>query len=234
MSKSVIIIPTYNEEENIKRVISLVREYCPDYHIVFVDGASNDGTVGIIRGFLEDNSIHLIEQSKKMGLASAYIQGFKWALENQFCYICQLDADLSHNPSYIKDMAKLLGRGYDFIVGSRYIKGGGTEGWSRLRSMLSACGSLYSRIILRCGIKDMTGGFNMWRMDVLESLNWDRIISKGYFFQIEIKMRSICNGFKCIEIPIIFKERSFGYSKMSIKITLEALFKVWQLKRIIS
>ncbi|MGL1892731.1 MAG: polyprenol monophosphomannose synthase [Spirochaetaceae bacterium] len=231
MSKNLIIIPTYNEIENISHIITKVFSNCPHVDILVVDGNSNDGTNLCVKDLMiRTKNLYLVESKIKEGLAYAYIQGFKWALNSNYDYICQFDADFSHQPKYLKSMMSKFDEKCDFVIGSRYINGGGIEGWSRFRSIISSYGSLYSRIILQSGIKDMTGGFNFWKKEVLESINFDSIISKGYMFQIELKTRAIKNGFSFLEFPIVFIERSAGKSKMSLKIYFEALFKVWLLR----
>ncbi len=235
MSKTLIIIPTYNEIENIRTIIPAVLDSCPDSHILVVDDSSPDGTGKAVKDLQNtwNQSLFLLERKGKGGLAGAYISGFKWALERTYEYICEFDADFSHDPKYLPEMLRMLDSDLaDVVIGSRYTKGGGVKGWSRMRYLISTGGSLYSRTVLRCPIRDMTGGFNFWSRKVLEALPLDRLISTGYSFQIELKIRSHRRGFRIHEYPIIFRDREAGTSKMSGGIFLEALSNVWALRKV--
>ena len=228
--KPIIIIPTYNEADNIKRLISYINEVLNnvEYSILIVDDNSSDKTVEEVQS-LNFNNIHILKRAGKLGLASAYIDGIKYSIELGFDTFIQMDADFSHNPKYLPEMIEKL-KNYDLVIGSRNIKGGKVEGWSFLRNFISKGGSLYSRIILRCPIHDLTGGFNGWKLDLINKINLDSIISKGYSFQIEMKYKAFLSKAKIIEIPIIFVDRKFGKSKMSKTIFFEALLNIIKLR----
>ena len=228
--KPIIIIPTYNEADNIKRLISYINEVLNnvEYSILIVDDNSSDKTVEEVQS-LNFNNIHILKRAGKLGLASAYIDGIKYSIELGFDTFIQMDADFSHNPKYLPEMIEKL-KNYDLVIGSRNIKGGKVEGWSFLRNFISKGGSLYSRIILGCPIHDLTGGFNGWKLDLINKINLDSIISKGYSFQIEMKYKAFLSKAKIIEIPIIFTDRKFGKSKMSKTIFFEALLNIIKLR----
>lgn len=177
----------------------------------------------------KSSQLFLLERNSKKGLADAYITGFKWGLLNGFDVFCEMDADFSHKPEYLPKLWNEI-QSYDVVIGSRNIKGGSVEGWSLLRNIISKGGSLYSRIILGCPVKDLTGGFNMWRKISLEKIGLDTIISKGYSFQIEMKYKAYRAGCSIKEIPIIFSDRVAGESKMSKGIFIEALKAVWRIR----
>lgn len=226
LEKKIIIIPTYNEKENISSLVPKIFYYLPDSHILFIDDNSPDGTAKVIQQFQKTiPQIHLIQRPSKGGLGSAYIQGFKWALKNHYEYIFEMDGDFSHHPKYLADLLKAA-QTHDLVLGSRYIYGGGVENWNILRRILSKSGSFYSRFLLSLPYKDLTGGFKCFRSHVLKSLDLDRIQSEGYCFQIELTYKTHQKGFKISEIPIIFTERCQGKSKISRKIVFEALWKV--------
>jgi dolichol-phosphate mannosyltransferase len=225
-----VICPTYNEVKNIAPLVEKIFENTAQrVHILFVDDHSEDGTHEEILKAQEKykGKIHLIRRSGKLGLGTAYVAGFKWALASgSYDYIVQIDGDLSHDPMYLKPMFQAL-ESQDFVIGSRNVKGGGTKNWSFIRRIISKFGSFYSRVILGVPIYDFTGGFNGWRSHTLEKLDLDSIRSNGYSFQIELKYRAYKLGFKFKEIPILFIDRLAGSSKMSYKIILEAIRKVW-------
>jgi len=226
-----IIIPTYNEIENIVPFVEEVFSRVPDAHILVVDDNSPDGTAAAVEKIAgEKSALHILKRSGKQGLASAYIDGFKWGIPRGYDVFLEMDADFSHNPEYIPEMLEQI-KTHDVVIGSRNIKGGGVEGWSALRNMISKGGSLYSRIILSCPIMDLTGGFNMWRKSALEKIGLDGIISKGYSFQVEMKFKAYHYGCSVKEIPILFPDRKRGNSKMSKKIFLEALVNIWKIKK---
>ncbi len=235
MSKTIVIIPTYNEIENIHKIIPAVFQSLTATHILVVDDGSPDGTGQAVKELQNTypEGLFLLERSGKGGLAAAYVAGFKWALEQGYDFLCEFDADFSHNPEYLPPMlAKLENQEADFVIGSRYVKGGGVKGWSRMRHFISNGGSLYARTILRCPIRDMTGGFNFWSKKVLTQLPLDNLLATGYTFQIELKIRAFRKGFSYNEHPIIFLEREAGVSKMSGGIFIEALAKVWALRKV--
>lgn len=226
-----IIVPTYNEAENISQLLNKIFSLPLLIHILFVDDGSRDGTVDIIRSRAEfGDKIHMIQRPGKMGLGSAYITGFKWALsQNKYESVCEMDADLSHDPKYLPDMIDML-QHCDVVIGSRYVANGGVKNWSLFRRLLSQFGSWYARTILSLKIRDLTGGFNLWKTHVLSTINLDKIKSEGYSFQIELKYRAIQKNFRIKELPIIFIDRVAGQSKMSLKICLEAFYRVLKLR----
>ncbi len=226
--KPLVIIPTYNEALNIKFIINEIFKTCPDINILIVDDNSPDGTAEIVHQML-DKRIYILKRTKKQGLASAYIEGFKKGIDLGFNRFIQMDADFSHKPEYLPLMLENLKK-YDFVIGSRNIKGGGVQNWSFFRNLISKAGSLYSKIILFCPINDLTGGFNGWRKEVLEGISLNNIISLGYSFQIELKYKAYKKGFKYIEFPIIFPDRKYGESKMSKDIFFEALKNVVKIR----
>ncbi len=223
--KTLILIPTYNERENIKILVSEIFRYLPTTDILFIDDHSPDQSADSIKDLQKTTSqIHLIERPKKLGLGSAYIRGFKWGLERGYDYFFEMDADLSHSPKYLPEFLKII-KIYDLVLGSRYIEGGGIEGWNFFRRLLSKGGSLYSRILLGLPYRDLTGGFKCFSSKVLKAIDLDIIQSDGYCFQIELTYKAHRKGFQIKEIPIIFSNRSCGKSKISRKIVLEALWK---------
>lgn len=226
--KPIILTPTYNEALNIKNFIEEVFKVYPNIHILIIDDNSPDGTAEIVHSMC-DRRVYILKRNKKQGLASAYIQGIKHAIELGFNAFIEMDADFSHKPEYIPTMVELL-KDYDFVIGSRNIKGGGSLNWGITRTLISKMGSLYSRIILNCPIKDLTGGFNGWNLKVIEGIGLDNIISSGYSFQIEMKYRAYKKGFEYKEFPIIFPDRKFGNSKMSKDIFIEAMKNVIKIR----
>ena len=230
--KVLICIPTYNEAENISKIIHAVFEHCTSgEQILVIDDNSPDFTADIAEKLKDvyPNRLHILKRHGKQGLATAYLAAFEWGLARDYDIFLEMDADFSHDPKYISKMLEVV-TNHNVVIGSRNIKGGGTEGWSFLRNLVSKAGSLYSRTILECPVKDLTGGFNMWTRDALLKIGLDRIISKGYLFQVEMKYRAYKAGCSITEIPIIFAERKLGKSKMSKKIFFEALLNVWKIK----
>lgn len=229
MNKGVIVIPTYNEIDNIEIILKKVFELNLGVDILIVDDNSPDKTYAkveeLINMKLYDDLLHLIIRQNKEGLGKAYIEAFKWCLANNYAFIIEMDADLSHNPKYLPLLIENI-KEYDLVIGSRYIKGGGVVNWSPLRKLISLGGSIYSRLILGISIRDVTGGFKCFRREVLEAINLDNILSTGYAFQIEMNYKTILKGFKVKEIPILFGDRFAGHSKMSKKIFVEALQNV--------
>ncbi|NRA46672.1 MAG: polyprenol monophosphomannose synthase [Oligoflexales bacterium] len=230
-NQRLIIIPTYNEELNIEPLVKAIFVNAPQVSLLFVDDNSKDKTRAKIQEMsqLYPQKINIIERPRKLGLGSAYIDGFKWGLSRKFSVILEMDADLSHNSSYLNKIFTLL-KSHDLVIGSRYVKGGGTENWSLIRRLISRAGSSYARLILGVRVEDFTGGFNAWHARVLEKINLDDIRSDGYVFQIELKYRAIMAGFSFTETPIIFADRTLGQSKMSLDIVLEAVYKVFLLR----
>lgn len=233
--KTLIVVPTYNESKNIERfILSVFQAADPleDLHLLVVDDSSPDGTSGLVRALMRvipHDRLFLMVRERKLGLGTAYIEGFQWGLERGYRLLVEMDADFSHNPIYLPDMLHAA-RQYDGVIGSRYIAGGGVRGWGFFRKAISRGGSLYARTILGAPIHDLTGGFNLWRREVLEGIDLSAIRSEGYAFQIELKYRAIQKGFRLLELPIVFEDRLEGKSKMSKKIVLEAIYRVWQLK----
>ena len=228
--KTLIISPTYNEKDNISTIIHEVFVRDHNYHMLIIDDNSPDGTADIVRELTKTYSnLHLVVRDKKNGLGKAYIFGFKWALERDFEAIAQMDADMSHHPKEIEQMKKLL-KNYDLSIGSRYIDGVSVVKWPIRRLILSYGANLYSRIITGMPLRDATGGFKVWKRKVLESIDLDNVKSSGYSFQIEMNFRAWIKGFKLVEHPIIFIDRTIGQSKMSRKIMFEAIWMVWRLR----
>ncbi len=228
--KSIIIIPTYNEKENISEIIPAVFAQAPDVHILVVDDHSPDGTAEVVKSLQSKcPALHLLSRAGKEGLGRAYIAGFQWALERGYDFIVEMDADLSHRPQDLPALLK-AGETHDYVIGSRYTEGGGTENWTWMRKLISRGGSFYSRMILGVPIRDWTGGFNGWRAPVLRALDLPTIRSNGYSFQIELKYKAAKKGYKFIEVPIRFVDRKAGQSKMSGKIVIEAFYRVWQIR----
>lgn len=230
-----IVIPTYNEAENISGLIHRIqrimgRTLAP--HILVVDDNSPDGTGSIVTGLARariPGRISTICRPAKLGLASAYVTGFQWGLARGFDAIAEMDADFSHDPIYLPRMVAAL-KNNDFIMGSRYTAGGGVKGWQAWRRIVSRGGSLYAQAILGLSVGDLTGGYNLWSRAVLANIGLDRIRSDGYTFQIELKYRAIRRGYKGVEVPIIFEDRFAGRSKMSRRIVMEAVWRVWHLR----
>lgn len=230
--KVLIIVPTYNERENIKPLVNGIFLSLNDYdvNILFIDDGSPDGTADEIEKLQkEDERIKLIERSKKMGLGRAYVEGFHFAIGNGYSHVFEMDADLSHRPEYLPSLIELT-KDYDLVIGSRYVKGGGVRNWSWFRELISRLGNLYSRLILGFPFRDSTAGFKCFRVEVLKAINPETLSSEGYSFQIENVWRSWKKGFKIKEFPIIFYERERGKSKMSKKIVFEAILKVIELR----
>ena len=229
--KILIIIPTYNEAENIEALIHKIFDISNELSVLVIDDNSPDKTYAVVKNLAKENSkIFALKKEKKLGLASAYITGIKWGIENGFDVYCEMDADFSHNPQYLLEMMKNIAN-YDVVIGSRNIKGGSVKGWSFIRNFISKGGSLYSRYVLGFPpIYDLTGGYNMWKLSAIEKINIDSIVSEGYCFQIEIKYKAWKNGCSILEIPILFENRKNGKSKMNLKIFLEAFFKIWNIK----
>ncbi|MCB9026840.1 MAG: polyprenol monophosphomannose synthase [Bdellovibrionaceae bacterium] len=228
--KKIVIIPTYNENENISLMLPQLLELDPNLDILIVDDNSPDGTASIVKDFQKKSTrVHLEVRDKKNGLGRAYIHGFKWALKESYDLIGQMDADFSHRLADLKTIFESSDQG-DVIIGSRWIPGGGALKWSKFRKFISLGGSLYSRWILSFPLKDWTGGFNLWKRDVLENIDLDHVTSEGYSFQIEMKYRAQKLGYKVVEVPIVFEERHSGQSKMSTRIVLEALYRVWSIR----
>ena len=228
--QSMVIVPTFNERENIEAIVRAALELPVDLHVTIVDDNSPDGTGQIVDEMVDrDERVHVIHRGGKLGLGTAYVEGFRYALAQGAQLILQMDADFSHSPSVIPSLLRAA-KNSDVVVGSRYVPGGGTRNWGLLRRLTSRGGSLYARTILSIPVRDLTGGFNCWRREVLETLCLDDVSSVGFGFMIEMKYRAMRQGFRLTEIPIIFVDRRVGQSKMSGGIAVEALVRVWQLR----
>jgi len=229
--KSLVVIPTFNEAANIASIISTVVALDDLLDVLVVDDDSPDGTSRIVETMatLMPARLFLLKRAGKQGLGSAYIAGFQWGLSRGYEAIFEMDADFSHDPRIIPLMLAEL-KHCDVTVGSRYIEGGGTSNWNWFRLLVSRSGSMYSRFVLRMGLHDCTGGFNGWKRHVLEGIDLPSIKSEGYSFQVELKFRAWKRGFKIVEVPIVFSERRAGKSKMSGRIFLEAIYRIWQIR----
>ena len=233
MSESIIIIPTYNEKENIERMIRTVFRLPRQFHILIVDDNSPDGTAGIVKNIMEEfpDQLFIVERQGKLGLGTAYLAGFKWALENNYRYIFEMDADFSHNPDDLLNLYKACAEeGADLAIGSRYISGINVINWPLKRVLMSYFASKYVRMVTGMKIMDTTAGFKCYRDTVLNTLDLDRIKMKGYGFQIEMKFKTWRLGFKIVEVPIVFTDRKEGASKMSGSIFGEAFKGVIKMK----
>jgi len=231
-TKPLAVIPTYNERNNIEQLIPAVLGMDDRLHVLIVDDGSPDDTAAAVlklKETLYPDRLFLNSRPGKLGLGTAYVQGFGWGLANSYDFLIEMDADWSHPPKYLRPMLDLAVKA-DFIIGSRYVRGGGTLNWGMGRRILSRFGSLYSSLVLGARIADFTGGFNGWSAEVLNAIGLGRLRSNGYSFQIELKYRARKLGFRHIEFPIIFDERRAGDSKMSSAIALEAFWRVWQIR----
>ncbi len=229
MNDAVIVMPTYNEIENIEIILEKIFSLNLGLDVLVVDDNSPDKTFQKVQEMIDSNKyedqLSLMIRENKEGLGKAYIAGFKRALSKEYKYVIEMDADLSHDPKYLHSFLENI-KENDLVIGSRYVKGGGSVHWSRFRKLISSGGGLYARTILGIDIKDPTGGFKCFRREVLESIDLDKLITTGYAFQIEMNYRASIMGFRVKEIPIIFEDRVAGKSKMSKKIFIEALLKV--------
>ena len=228
--KALVIIPTYNERENIEAIVPAVLEKDPSLHVLIVDDNSPDGTGRIADSMSQaDQRVFVIHRSGKMGLGTAYISGFKFALEKKYDLVFEMDCDFSHDPRYISDFLRAA-KEADLVLGSRYISGVNVVNWPISRLLLSYYANVYSRILTGLPVKDATGGFKCFRRQVLEAIDLDRVKSNGYSFQIEMSFRAWKKGFTIKEIPIVFEDRKVGQSKMSKSIVREAIWMVWRLR----
>jgi len=230
---TLIIIPTYNEIENVSSITKEIVALAKGYHILFVDDNSPDGTaLEIVKLQLQFPGLVFLEKrSGKMGLGTAYLHGFDWALKNNYTYIFEMDCDFSHNPKYLNDLRQACVDGAGLAIGSRYCKGGKVKNWPMKRVLMSYFASVYVRLILLINIRDTTSGFKCYHKDVLNAIQLKNNVFKGYAFQICMKYATLKHGFKVRELPIVFVDRLFGTSKMSSGIFKEALIGVWQMKK---
>lgn len=233
MSDSIVIIPTYNEKENVENIIRTVFGLEKEFHILIIDDGSPDGTAAIVKKLQTEfpERLFMVERKGKQGLGTAYIRGFKWAIEHKYGFVFEMDADFSHNP---KDLPRLYAacaeQGADIAIGSRYCNGVNVVNWPLGRVLMSYFASVYVRFVTGMQVQDTTAGFKCYRCEVLETLELDRIHFKGYAFQVEMKFTAYKCGFKIVEVPIIFINRQAGVSKMNSSIFGEALFGVLKLK----
>ena len=230
MAETLVVIPTYNEAENIRRMIPAVLQQSWDIDVLVVDDGSPDGTASIVRSLMDENPrVHLIERGAKMGLGSAYVAGFKFALARDYQFVFEMDADFSHDPDEIPNFLARASE-FDLVVGSRYTNGVRVLNWPIKRLLLSYTANVYTRFMTGIPLHDATGGFKCFRRRVLETINLDGIKSNGYAFQIEMSYKAWKRGFRIAELPIVFLDRSSGTSKMSRHIIYEALFMLWTLR----
>ena len=230
MRKGLVIIPTYNEAENIANIIDAVLNQSPELSVLVIDDNSPDKTAEIVEKIKNNNPrVYLLNRSSKLGLGTAYIAGFKYAIKNGYEYCFEMDADFSHDPNDLPRFIELIDK-YDLVIGSRYCDGISVVNWPIKRLLLSYFACMYARVITGCPIKDLTAGFKCYRRNALEGINLDKIKSDGYGFQIEIDFKIWRKNFKVKEIPIIFVERRAGVSKMSKHIVLEAFLLVLRLR----
>ncbi len=228
--KPLICMPTYNEKENLPKILPAIFEHVPDVHVLVIDDQSPDGTGELADKIAsEDERVHVLHRTKKEGLGPAYIAGFRWAIEHGYETILEMDADFSHQPQYLPEMIEQT-RTYDVVVGSRYIAGGGTSDWGLMRRVISRGGGMYARTILGVDVQDLTAGFIAWRKNVLEGIDFSDVEASGYVFQIEMKYRAFKRGYRILEVPIVFPDRQEGDSKMTPDIALEALWRVWKIR----
>ena len=228
---ALVIIPTYNERENVAGLAAAAHAAAPDVHLLFVDDRSPDGTGAALDELAaRDGRVSVLHRAGKLGLGTAYLDGFRLGLARGYEYLVEMDADFSHDPRYLPEMLRRADAGADVVVGSRYVPGGGTANWDAFRKLLSRGAAVYARAVLGFAVRDPTAGFVCYRRRVLEAIDLSAVRSEGYGFQIEMKYRAIRAGFRCEEMPIVFEERRLGHSKMSWPIIVEALGLVWRLR----
>ena len=232
MKENIVIIPTYKEKENIERIIRYVFQLPTEFHILIIDDNSPDGTADIVKSLMKEfpDQLYLVERSGKLGLGTAYIRGFRWAIEHEYLYVFEMDADFSHNPDDLVKLHHACANGADMSVGSRYVSGINVVNWPLKRVLMSYFASKYVRLATGMKIHDSTAGFVCYTTRVLKAINLDDIRMKGYGFQIEMKFTTWKHGFKIEEVPIVFIDRQEGTSKMSGGIFSEALFGVMKMK----
>jgi dolichol-phosphate mannosyltransferase len=229
--KALVVTPTYDERDNLAPFLDGVFEVLPEAHVLVVDDASPDGTGALADRIAErDPRVHVMHRAGKLGLGSAYLEGFRWALERDYDLVFEMDTDLSHDPRYLPDFLAAFEGGADLVIGSRNVRGGGVEGWGLGRHILSKGGSLYSRTILGLDVRELTSGYKGFRRSVLEGIDLGEVESEGYSFQVELTYRAIRRGFQVAEVPIIFVDRRAGESKMSRKIFAEAVLMMPKLR----
>jgi dolichol-phosphate mannosyltransferase len=229
--RSLVILPTYNERENIERIVATVLSQAADIDVLVVDDNSPDGTGAIVDALAaEQPRIHVMHRAGKLGLGTAYIAGFEWGLAREYDYLFEMDSDFSHDPADLLRLREAVARGADVAVGSRWVPGGGTRNWSFLRTFISRGGSIYARIILGMSVNDLTSGFKCFARHVLQTLDLNSVRSNGYAFQVEMNYRCYLAGFRIAEVPIVFVDRRVGKSKMGGHIVVEAMRVVLALR----
>ena len=235
LTKGLIILPTYNEADNIRTMIERILEVAPaSVHILVVDDSSPDGTGALVKRLTQvETRVNLLVRKQKEGLALAYLAGFQWGIDQGYEFLVEMDADGSHDPKYLPTIFELI-QSHDVVIGCRYTQGGGTEGWSWLRQLISRGGNIYAQTILGLKIRDLTGGFNAWRAETLKEMPLAAIRSRGYAFQVELKYRAFLASRRLVEFPIVFLNRQLGVSKMTGNIVWEAAIRVPQLRHLLS
>lgn len=229
--RALVVIPTYNERENVSRIVQAVLAQDPRLEILIVDDGSPDGTAGIVKGIIAHNPrVHILEREKKLGLGTAYLAGFAWGLERDYAFLLEMDADFSHDPAHLPQFLRAI-QDSDLVLGSRYLNGRvSVVNWPISRLLLSYMANVYARIVTGLPVRDSTGGFKCFRREVLEAIDFTRVHSNGYAFQIEMSFRTWKKRFRITEIPIVFVDRTEGQSKMSGAIVREAVWMVWWLR----
>ncbi|MBS1517368.1 MAG: polyprenol monophosphomannose synthase [Bacteroidetes bacterium] len=232
MKRILVIIPTYNEADNILKIIPLILKNSDpenEFSILVVDDNSPDGTAKLVQDLNHDH-VHILKRDKKSGLGTAYVAGFRYAIKENYDCVFEMDADFSHDPKYLKGFIEKIDSGFDLVIGSRYIDGISVLNWPLRRLILSYLASVYTRAVTGLKVMDTTAGFMCYRVSALKQINLDEVRSNGYSFQIEMKFKMYKKGFKIVEVPILFIDRREGESKMSRKVVYEAYFMVWKLK----
>jgi dolichol-phosphate mannosyltransferase len=228
--RAVICLPTYEERENLGPILERIHATVPDVDVLVVDDDSPDGTGRLADEIAaRDPRVKVLHRAAKQGLGRAYLAGFAWALERGYGLVLEMDADFSHDPAYLPTLLAAA-EGADLVLGSRYVPGGGTVNWGLGRRIISRGGSAYARAILGVSVRDLTGGFKCFRREVLEAIDLGSVACSGYAFQIELTFRALKRGFRVVEVPIVFADRRVGQSKMSRRIVLEAMGKVWSMR----
>jgi len=228
--KALVCVPTYDERENLGPIVEGILAAAPQLHVLVIDDSSPDGTGELADALAaRDPRVKVLHRARKEGLGKAYLAGFAWALQRDYGLVLEMDADFSHDPSYLPALLERA-READLVLGSRYVPGGGTVNWGLGRRLVSRGGSLYARTILGVRVRDLTGGFKCFRREVLEAIDLPSVECSGYAFQIELTFRALRCGFRVTEIPIVFADRRVGQSKMSRRIVVEAIRKVWAMR----
>ncbi len=229
--RALVCLPTYDERDNVEPITAAILAATPEVDVLVIDDASPDGTGALADAIAaREPRVKVLHRSGKEGLGKAYLAGFAWALARGYELVLEMDADFSHAPRYLPELLRKAGEA-DLVLGSRNVKGGGTVNWGIGRKLLSRGGSLYARTILGVPVRDLTGGFKCFRRQVLEAIDLSTVECSGYAFQIELTYRALRKGFRVVEVPIVFEERRVGQSKMSRRIVLEAIAKVWSIRR---